>query len=86
MQILDELRSLRPQLLSLAEEQAPGQRRARAPVCKQDAEKIKRRSNFSTITSASPIRKKKKVMNKICFEIKSKQLYNITTKYPKEGS
>lgn len=55
-------------------------------VCKQDAEKIKRRSNFSTITSASPIREKKKVMNKICFEIKSKQLYNITTKYPKEGS
>lgn len=60
--------------------------RAGSSAGKQDAGKIKRRSNFSTIISVCSITKKKKVTNKICFEIKSKQLYNITTKYMKEGS
>lgn len=62
--------------------------RAGSSAGKQDAGKIKRRSNFSTIISVCSItkKKKKKVTNKICFEIKSKQLYNITTKYMKEGS
>lgn len=50
----------------------------------QDAEKIKRRSNFGTVISTSPITQK--IMSKICFEIKSKQLNNITSKYLKEGS
>lgn len=55
-------------------------------VGEQDAEKIKK-SNFGTVISTSPItKKKKKIMNKICFEIKSKQLYNTATKYLKEGS
>lgn len=53
---------------------------------KQDAEKIKRKSNWEPSFPLPLLQKTLHLMNTICFEIKSKQLYNASTKYLKEGS